>query len=529
MSQRLAAAGALAQLTAEQRLAAGAVTEHLFIEAGPGTGKTTVSAQRFGAQRFDPARRLDDRAVVAMSFTRAATHNLAHRVQRLWGAAALAWPHRVVTLDTIMSDLLHDLLCSGLLVWPNSAALWPDNDVSLDIHDSWASFGGRSWTRTDYAFSLGGREVQVRPMYLPQPRSAVPSTTIIPLIRNGVCTHQDVRDVLEVALVVPECADHARRLLARTMRSLIVDEVFDANVLDLAVIEFAIDAGVDLTLVGDPWQALYLFRGARPDLIPELLYRAQVRRLPLTRSFRWRTESQRELADDLRQGRAVTLAIVDSRDGLRNLDVVLALRWKNMWELGPGVLPLAFGSFKGGYEEAAATLLLNHVTRAVFGLDATYVNEALTALDIRDRDVPRQLESAFQGITETLSAGDRESVRQGYLQLIQVMGTVTRRPLRAPHPAHTGRLALVQLRLACADRFLPGLTVHQAKGREWDAVGIRLTESERTALAGGLALENDSHRKLYVACTRARCTTVEVRSYATDEPESRGVPPDADP
>jgi len=101
--------------------------------------------------------------------------------------------------------------------------------------------------------------------------------------------------------------------------------------------------------------------------------------------------------------------------------------------------------------------------------------------------------------------------------------------LRAPHPAHTGRLALVQLRLACADRFLPGLTVHQAKGREWDAVGIRLTESERTALAGGLALENDSHRKLYVACTRARCTTVEVRSYATDEPESRGVPPDADP
>ena len=105
-------------LTDEQRLAATASAGAIFIEAGPGTGKTTVSAHRFGVQRFDPARRGDHRAVVAVSFTRAATWNLWHRVRRTWGPSAVAWPHRIVTLDTIMEELLKDLLRCGLVRWP---------------------------------------------------------------------------------------------------------------------------------------------------------------------------------------------------------------------------------------------------------------------------------------------------------------------------------------------------------------------------------------------------------------------------
>lgn len=110
MSKTLANAGVVDDLTDEQRLAAASLRTNLFIEAGPGTGKTTVSAQRFGVQRFAAAHRHDTRAVVAVSFTRAATYNLRRRVQRLWGPGALTWPHRIVTLDTIMCDLLHDLM-----------------------------------------------------------------------------------------------------------------------------------------------------------------------------------------------------------------------------------------------------------------------------------------------------------------------------------------------------------------------------------------------------------------------------------
>ena len=57
---------------------------------------------------------------------------------------------------------------------------------------------------------------------------------------------------------------------------------------------------------------------------------------------------------------------------------------------------------------------------------------------------------------------------------------------------------------------MPGLTTHQAKGGEWEAVGVRLTSEERNTLASGLKVGRDTDRKLYVACTRAHLQTVEV-------------------
>lgn len=505
MTSALAHAGAIDDLTAEQRLAAATSTTNVFIEAGPGTGKTTVSAQRFGVQRFAAKHRHDPRAVVAVSFTRAATYNLRRRVQRLWGPAALTWPHRIVTLDTVMCDLLHDLLRERLVIWPDMETLWPDGNVVLDVRDSWASCGGTVSTRSIYSLYLSGRDLHVREEFAPKYASRVPAVAVVPHILEGICTHQDVRDILALALQDPNSADRVRRRLGETMRALIVDEVFDANDLDIAVIELAIAAGVAVTLVGDPWQALYLFRGARPQVVPELLRRTGVPTLQLNQSFRWRSDEQRDLAIALREGRGVILP-TDQDD----LDVVLALWWKELWALGGGVLPLAFHAFKGGYEEAAATLLLNHVTRNIFDLDATYLNDALTALNVQDRDAPRQLEPALQEVVEILRPGGKDAVTAAYLQLVKVVGTVSARELRKPHWRYTDRLAVLQRRLAFGGRPVPGLTTHQAKGGEWEVVGIRLQPDERGALAAGLFSTDDMHRKIYVACTRAHRRTVEV-------------------
>ena len=490
-------------LTDEQRLAAGTSARHVFIEAGPGTGKTTVSAHRFAVQRFQPADRGDDRAVVAVSFTRSATWSLWRRVQRIWGPSAVVWPHRVVTLDTIMSDLLHDLLGCGLLTWPNG-------HTTLSVHDSWASFSGTFRTRTAYGLRISNGSVEIVTRFTRQHGFRVPATIITPLLEAGACTHEDVRSVLEQALADGRCADRVRSRLMATMRALIVDEVFDANDLDIAVIELAVNAGVAVTLVGDPWQALYVFRGARPEAVPDLLLRTGARTLPLTRSFRWQDDIQRDLAGRLRDGKPVTLPSDRHQGADFGVDVVLALFWKPLWEVGSRVLPLAFHAFKGGTEEAAATLLLNHLTRNIFSEDATYLRDALTALAIEDTDVPRRLEPELQEIAELLRLPGKPALNAAYGRLIEVVATVSPREMRPAHHAHTSRLADIARRVVYPGRPIPGLTAHQAKGREWDVVGIRLMPSEGEALAGGLTVHEDTHRKLYVACTRARRTTVEI-------------------
>ncbi|AYF78461.1 hypothetical protein D7D52_36750 [Nocardia yunnanensis] len=235
------------------------------------------------------------------------------------------------------------------------------------------------------------------------------------------------------------------------------------------------------------------------------LTRRDIPTLPLTRSFRWQTEEQTELANNLRNGIGVTLPA--DRD---DVDVALALLWKDLWAIGGGVLPLAYHSFKGGYEEAAATLLLNHVTRNILDLDATYLGDALTALNIEDRDVVRQLEPDLQQVIEILKPGTPAATKAAYNALVAVIGTVSARNLRPPHAAHTRRLAMLQSRMTHPGRPVPGLTTHQAKGGEWDIVGVYLSDSERKALSAGLSVTQDTHRKIYVATTRARHRTIEV-------------------
>lgn len=507
LSSRPASGDSPGGLTEEQRLAAAARVRRLSISAGPGTGKTTVSARRFGVERFAREYRNDPRAVVAVSFTRAATQTLVRRIRRLWGSHAIRWPHRVITLDTIMVDLLQDLLRVKLL-------LWPDGHTTLDVEDSWASYGTRVRVYFEYQLWLSGADIKIRAIKLKDPVYVVNPQRCARLISQGVCTHSDVRSVLALALQRDEIRKHVRAQFASKFRSLIVDEVYDANELDIDIIELAVEAGVSVTVVGDIWQALYVFRGARPETVPQLLARQGFRSLMLTRSFRWQSEEQAELAGRLRSGVGVTLPVATG-DELGSIDVVLSLWWAPLWELGPGVLPIAFQSFKGGPEEAAAILVLNHVTKSLFSTEAAYLKEAVTSLSIDDENFFVKAGPRLQQIVNVLAQDGTTTVRRAYVKtayallgsLVEDFSPRTLRPVRANY---TNRLRDIQTRLVHPLRPAPGLTAHQAKGREWNAVAVCLKDTERALLANGLSVEGDTDRKLYVACTRARFQTVEV-------------------
>jgi DNA helicase-2/ATP-dependent DNA helicase PcrA len=496
----------LVRLTDQQVVAAATPLTRVFLEASPGSGKTTVAAQRFGAQRYNPSLTtlglIDDRSVTALSFTRSATWELHRRVRRTWGPAALRWPHRIVTLDTLLYDLLVHLLDTGQVRWPGGHR-------RLEVYDSWKVLADETWRYVEVGLRLRGPDVQVVRTWVLKGASRVSPIDYEAAIAAGKCTHEDVRDVLDQALADQDAADALVARLAATTRALIVDEVFDANALDIAVLDLAARAGVAITAIGDPWQALYGFRGAKPDAIPGLVARTGMAHLPLSQSFRWRSDEQRLLADGLRGGASVTLP-ADPNNGRGSVDVVLACWWQHLWDVGPHVLPLAHGSAKGNPPEAAATLLLNHLTRIVFNEDATYLADALTTLRITDPETPRHLEAELQDVLDMLRTPGKPALIAAYNQLVQTVRTVSSRGFPAPRANYTKRLDVLRNRLAYDGELIPGMTTHQAKGREWSRVGVRLREADAHRLDAGLTHSEESDRQLYVACTRARMRTVAV-------------------
>ncbi|MGH2836766.1 MAG: hypothetical protein ACRDJY_00280, partial [Thermoleophilaceae bacterium] len=105
--------------------------------------------------------------------------------------------------------------------------------------------------------------------------------------------------------------------------------------MDLRIVAIAAAVGVPTTIIGDPWQALYAFRGARPDMVPRLVTQLGFTTVPIGRSFRFVTQEMRDLATDLRAGQAVSV----QAGGSAEVDVVLASEWGTLWSTPPDVLP----------------------------------------------------------------------------------------------------------------------------------------------------------------------------------------------
>lgn len=144
------------------------------------------SKRRFGLHRY--ARTTDHRAVVAVSFTRSATEEIRSRVSRQWGLSALTWPHRIVTLDTILNDLLAHLLRSGILQWPGG-------HQELEVLDTWRSHLPAIYTLDKPVLALNGTSIvtdserQARRGSYVKPRPASPR----PSAKGGARTKMYVR------------------------------------------------------------------------------------------------------------------------------------------------------------------------------------------------------------------------------------------------------------------------------------------------------------------------------------------------
>lgn len=481
---------ALTRLTKEQLVAIACEQDLVYIEAAPGSGKTTVAAQRFGLLRFSSP--IDRRATIALSFTKSATRELRTRVRASWGDVAVGWPHRITTLDELLKQLLQHLLDAELLSWPQG-------NGPLSVIDSWKCRAAFGWRKELPILVVVDRRVEIRVQRLAEPASRVLVSDYRQNINERVCTHDDVRAVLNSCFQDAGLLAVLAERLRQMARAIIVDEVFDANPLDLRLIELAASQGLSVTIVGDPWQALYTFRGAGPHLVPRLVDRLAFTMVPLSNSFRFQSAEMVCIAHRLRRRAPVSLGTSPPE----GVDVVLASKWKSLWLSNIRVLPLSFGT-PNGAPAAAAILLLNHVTTLLLGQEAVYVEDALFTLGLTRQQLST-IDPTLGELLEALVNKGEAQARQAFLTLRAKIEEHSAAKFPRIHASHVERLKWLAGRLSAASGpLVPALTIHQAKGREWDRVGIVLTNAELEALSNGLDPSRESHRLLYVGLTRAR-------------------------
>lgn len=486
-------------LTREQRRAAATRAECAYVEAAPGSGKTTVAAERYGVLRYEGS--TDGRGVLGLSFARSARSELEKRIRRRWGTEALRWPHKVWTLDTLHRVIVDYLLHTGAIEWPGG-------HTELTVVDTWRGYSGSRPLTAEHRYcrvaTLEGRRVASEGRRIGRPIHGFGNREPHDrLLASGLCTHDEVRQVLAAVLARRDLQPTVGEYLAASTKSIIVDEVFDGNVVDLRIVYLAAQAGIPITLIGDPWQALYDFRGAQPELVPQLLEELSFGTYPVSESFRFQTPDMKELGSLLRDSEPVTLPDGDVVD----TDVVLASQWEPLWHVSDHVLPLSFGQI-GNQSDAAISLLLDRLVSSHFGQLSTFGLDAAIVLGI-DPEIPRvEGDAAFGPVYDKLAGGtqaDAEAALAQLRQLVRDMGSPKRLPrLSVQHEAkRVARLQALGRRLGKVS-LVPGLTIHQAKGREWPYVGVHLTDTQQARIKQGLNQNNVEDRKLYVAMTRAR-------------------------
>lgn len=508
------------QMTQEQLRAATTNRQLCYVKAGPGSGKTFLAAEAFGYLRYVRHRGAPG-GVVGATFARSARKELEDRVRLRWGARAISWPNAICTFDELHRRLVRYLVHRQLIDWPGDSL--PDSpEDSWAMHQKATPKPGQKpkcYLTLDDEGVVAVRKTKSKRL-APNP-AFTDEDHFLSALTTGQCTHNDVRNVLTAAIDGhrhPLYASAIKDCLAGSIAHLIVDEAFDINPLDIAVVRSAIQAGVPTTIVGDPWQSLYEFRGSSPKDVHTLLTEHDFERIDMPGTHRYTTDEMLQLSRNLFDGEPFQVARAVNGD---EFDVVLAHDWSALWaERRVPVLPAGIPSkIDRGKMASCFILLVNEVVRAQFGHEASSLAEARRAVGAEDPSP--LLAPAIQALRNP--ATTEQSIWDCLRAAFQ--------PPKAkpwPEPGKNARDYLKQLMrvLRGPDPPTLGLSVHQAKGLEWDRV-LFLDGDLTTAVdsANVLDVNEGSHRSVYVGLTRAR-SKVRVLQVQTDPfgPERSPIP-----
>ncbi|HVS86393.1 MAG TPA: ATP-dependent DNA helicase UvrD2 [Gaiellaceae bacterium] len=498
-----------AGLNAEQRAAVEAVRGPVCILAGAGTGKTTTITRRIAWQVASGA--FPASQLVAVTFTDKAAGELRGRLAALGVSGVRASTFHSAALSLLRhfrGDPGRILATKALLLrrigngLPKPYRFRPAGDLATEIE--WAK--NRRLTPATYYAGLGDHEPPLPPDLAHRVFREYER-------RKDAEGALDFEDLLERTVRLLEEDEQAVAVVRERWRAFTVDEYQDVNVLQQSLLDLWLGDREELCVVGDDYQSIYGFTGASARwllALPQRFPQAQVVRLE--RNYR-STPQVLALANRLvpRLGgseKTLVSTLADGPEPVARPGVDVAAHVRELVAAGVEL------------EEIAVLVRTNART--------TEVEEAFheagipfQGASLLDRDAARQLLKALRAeggagpVAETVrrvaiaqglledppeKLGDREQTRQADLARLVSLAERFEGESVAEFAASLGERFG-----ASAGRGVHLLTLHRAKGLEWDAVILpRVEEGElpiRRARGDELAEER---RLLYVGLTRAR-------------------------
>jgi DNA helicase-2/ATP-dependent DNA helicase PcrA len=279
------------ELTDEQR----AFVHHVpgaFVEACPGAGKTRAIVARIARIAPTLAAR---RGVAILSFTNSAIEEFIARCHNFGLDSALRHPGFVGTFDAFLRQFFFSPGgIEGVTIRPTVVDRWETLGVDVRLRGAKAFRGDgagldlfNAETNQIDPASIGhaGLRTHVHGNQAAYQQAAAQRRRA--LRQRGYLSAADVRVEVVRRLQRAPWSTALGRALAARFQEVIVDEAQDCNPLDCQIIRWLRENGVAVTVVADPDQAIYGFRHGSPAELLAIANAYEVQdRLPLTGNFR---------------------------------------------------------------------------------------------------------------------------------------------------------------------------------------------------------------------------------------------------